>query len=273
MNIAIIGCGSVGEKRLHALGSHRLLYAVDKDIKRAQLLCQIRKQGHSATDWESVLASPELELVIIATTNDVLSKITAAALRNNKHVLVEKPAGRNLDDLKKAAEALRETDAFVKVGFNLRFHPALLKAKEIVSSGSIGNLMFIRGKYGHGGRLGYEKEWRLNRELAGGGALLDQGIHLIDLSRWIFQGEFDEAEGYAGTFFWDTELEDNGFVRLQTKKNQIGAMKNESKHQKSTKHSNICACVNRRTSPRGVFNQRANRKIKILRFVKRVGYF
>jgi len=221
MNIAIIGCGLIGEKRLSALGTHQLLFAVDKDINKAKRLCDIKKQGIPSENWVDVIKKPELDMVIVATTNDVLSEITIAALNNNKHVLVEKPAGRNPDDIKQAVEAAKKSKAFAKAGFNHRFHPALLKAKEIISAGGIGELMFIRGRYGHGGRKGYEKEWRFNKELSGGGELLDQGVHLIDLSRWMLNCEFNQISGHAGTYFWETELEDNGFLQLQTEKNQM----------------------------------------------------
>ena len=221
MNIAIIGCGLIGEKRLNALEKHNLLYAVDKDISRANRLCEIKKQGSPIVQWDEVLKNPELDMVVVAATNEMLSEITIAALTNNKHVLVEKPAGRNPADLKKAVEAAKKSEAFAKVGFNHRFHPALLKAKEIVTSGELGELMFIRGRYGHGGRVGYEKEWRFNAEMSGGGELLDQGVHLIDLSRWMFGNDFTSVSGYAGTYFWDIDLDDNGFMQLQTEKNQM----------------------------------------------------
>jgi len=221
MNISIIGCGLIGEKRMGTLGEHKLLFAVDKDINRAKRLCDIKKQGTPIVDWKDAISDAEVDMVIIATTNDILSKITIAALNNNKHVLVEKPACRNPEDIKQAIEAQKKTEAFTKVGFNHRFHPALLKAKEIISTDSIGELMFIRGRYGHGGRKGYEKEWRFNKDLSGGGELLDQGVHLIDLSRWLFNCDFSQISGYAGTYFWNTSLEDNGFLQLLTEKKQM----------------------------------------------------
>jgi len=221
MNIAIIGCGLIGEKRLYTLGEHKLLFAVDKDINRAKRLCDIKKQGTPIIDWKDAISATEVDMVIIATTNDMLSKITIAALDNNKHVLVEKPAGRNQDEIKQAIETQNKSKTFVKVGFNHRFHPALLKTKDILSSNCIGELMFIRGRYGHGGRLGYEKEWRFNKDLSGGGELLDQGVHLIDLSRWLFNCDFTQISGYAGTYFWNTPLEDNGFLQLLTERKQM----------------------------------------------------
>ena len=79
--------------------------------------------------------------------------------------------------------------------------------------------MFIRGRYGHGGRVGYDREWRADPAISGGGELLDQGVHLIDLARW-FLGEFTRVEGHAGTYYWDMPVDDNGFVSLRTATNQ-----------------------------------------------------
>jgi predicted dehydrogenase len=106
-----------------------------------------------------------------------------------------------------------------KVGYNHRFHPAVLKAREIVDRGELGQLMFIRGRYGHGGRPGYEREWRFERSLSGGGELIDQGSHLIDLAHW-FLGEFIGVQAALRTF-WNTEVEDNVFLTLSTADGRI----------------------------------------------------
>ncbi|MDR1914650.1 MAG: Gfo/Idh/MocA family oxidoreductase [Clostridiales bacterium] len=221
MNIAIVGCGLIGEKRLNTLSNHTLLYAVDKNIKRAERLRGLKNQGIVSENWENIIDDPTLDLVIAATTNNALTEITIAALKNNKHILVEKPAGRNSADLQQALEVAEHSTVFAKVGFNHRFHPAMLKAKDIITSNEIGEIMFIRGRYGHGGRLGYEKEWRFDKEFSGGGELIDQGVHLIDLSRWLMDAEFTHVSGYAGNYFWDTDLDDNGFLQLRTATNQI----------------------------------------------------
>ena len=216
MNIAIIGCGLIGEKRLKALKEQKLLYAVDPVIERAQRLCALKGEGRALTSLEDIVADRKLDMAVIAATNNHLAPLTAAFLRENKHVLVEKPAGKNPGDIRQTLEAAEKSSAFAKVGFNHRFHPAVLKAKEIIAAGGIGELMFIRGRYGHGGRLGYEKEWRFDQDIAGGGELLDQGIHLIDLSRWLMAEEFIHVSGHADRFFWDMELDDNGFMDLRT---------------------------------------------------------
>ena len=89
------------------------------------------------------------------------------------------------------------------------------------TQGAIGPLLYIRGRYGHGGRLGYEREWRADPAISGGGELLDQGVHLIDLARW-FLGDFVEVGGHAATYFWDMPVEDNGFLSLRTASGQVG---------------------------------------------------
>ena len=216
MNIAIVGCGLIGEKRLKALREHRLLYAIDPQIPRAERLCTLKGEGRALANWEDIVNDPALNLVIIAVTNNLLASMAAAFLRENKHILVEKPAGKNPADIRQALDAQAKSSAFAKVGFNHRYHPAMLKAKELVQSGVLGELMFIRGRYGHGGRLGYEKEWRFDREISGGGELLDQGVHLIDLSRWLIGEEFTQISGHADRFFWEMELDDNGFMDLRT---------------------------------------------------------
>ena len=131
----------------------------------------------------------DVDAVVVATTHDVLSPVALAAVDAGKHVLVEKPAARCARELEPVAAAAARTGAICKVGFNHRFHFAFRKAREIVDSGSLGPLFYVRGRYGHGGRLGYEKEWRMNPAISGGGELIDQGMHLIDLSRW-FLGRF-----------------------------------------------------------------------------------
>jgi len=149
-----------------------------------------------------------------------LAEITLKAIRAGKHVLVEKPAARNVEELVPVMDAVLGTGLKVHVGFNHRYHHSLRKAKEIVSSGELGELMFIRARYGHGARLGYDKEWRADPRLSGGGELIDQGPHLIDLSRW-FLGEFVKVEGFAHTYYWDMPVDDNGFMLLKTAKQQV----------------------------------------------------
>ena len=132
---------------------------------------------------------------------------------------MEKPAARKAEELEPLLELKRQHEVKVRVGFNHRYHRSLRKAKELFDSKVLGEMMFIRGRYGHGGRVGYDREWRSKPDLSGGGELIDQGPHMIDLSR-MFLGDFVEYQGYAHTYFWDMPVDDNGFMLLKTAKHQ-----------------------------------------------------
>jgi predicted dehydrogenase len=130
-------------------------------------------------------------------------------------VLLEKPGARCATELDPVATAAQSTGVLVRVGFNHRYHRAFRKAREILATGNLGSPMFVRARYGHGGRIGYEKEWRANAEISGGGEAIDQGVHLIDLARW-FLGDFVKVQGAAPTFYWNMPVEDNAFFLLHT---------------------------------------------------------
>ena len=217
--VGIIGCGLIGQKRAKALGTGRLVACADIDETRAKALA-----GNSGAkvfdDWRHLLALTEVDIVIIATLHNLLAEITLAAIKAGKHVLVEKPAARNPEELEPLMAAAERLGVKVHVGFNHRYHRAFRKARELFDAGALGELMFIRARYGHGGRIGYEKEWRAKPELCGGGELMDQGPHLIDLSRW-FLGDFTEVQGFAHTYYWDMPVDDNGFMLLKTAKKQV----------------------------------------------------
>jgi predicted dehydrogenase len=215
MRVGIVGCGLIGLKRARALGSARLVAAADTNPDRARQLAALFPGCEASQDWQAVVARPDVDMVLVATTNNSLAAVTLAAVQHGKHVLVEKPAARNATELAPVAAAARSAGVIAKVGFNHRFHPAFQKAREIFDSGILGPLLYIRGRYGHGGRIGYDREWRADPAIAGGGELLDQGVHLIDLSRW-FAGDFVDIDGRMDTFFWDMPVEDNGFLLLRT---------------------------------------------------------
>jgi predicted dehydrogenase len=219
LGVGIIGCGLIGQKRARALpAGDELIACADVSLDRAQALARPSGAG-AVTDWRILTADPNIDVVVIATPHDTLAEITLAAVNAGKHVLVEKPAARFASELEPILAARDNKGVQVHVGFNHRYHRSLRKAKELVSSGALGDLMFIRGRYGHGGRIGYEKEWRANPAISGGGELIDQGPHLIDLSRW-FLGEFTKVEGWVETYFWKMPVDDNGFMLLKTQNNQ-----------------------------------------------------
>jgi len=218
IGVAIIGCGLIGHKRAAALGRARLVICVDTVKSKAENLA--KKYGaESSSDWREALARADVKVVVVSTTNEALASVTKAAVKAGKAVLVEKPAARNVMEIDSVIKAARQTGALVRVGFNHRYHPALRRAHAIFKEGKLGELMFVRGRYGHGGRLGYEKEWRANPALSGGGELIDQGVHLIDLAQW-FLGYFTGVAGFVHTYYWKMPVEDNAFLTLRTLKGQ-----------------------------------------------------
>ena len=220
MNFAIVGCGLIGQKRMRALPpGHTLVAAADVNVDRARLLAGHFSGALATAEWREALELPSVDAVIVATTNNWLAPVTRAAVELGKHVLVEKPAARTTDELRSVRTAAESSGTYVQVGFNHRFHPSLQKARAILETGVLGPLMFIRGRYGHGGRIGYDREWRADPAISGGGELLDQGVHLIDLASW-FLGEFTVVEGHAKTYFWDMPVDDNAFLSLRTKSGQ-----------------------------------------------------
>ncbi len=218
--VGIIGCGLIGQKRANSLGTDvRLIACADINLKASEYLAQ-QHQAIAYSDWQKILEHPHINIVIIATPHASLAKIALLAIQSGKHVFIEKPAARTAQEILPLIKALHTHAVKVRVGFNHRYHPAIRQARNLFESGALGTLMFIRARYGHGGRLGYDKEWRANPALSGGGELIDQGAHLIDLSRW-FLGEFSEIEGFSHTYYWDMPVEDNSFMLLKTSQQQV----------------------------------------------------
>lgn len=241
LRVGLVGAGQVGSKRAAVVNEDpmaALIVVADVREKRAgEVAARWGAGGCRLTaDWQEVVGSSDLDAVIVSTVNKFLAPISIAALQSGKHVLCEKPMGRNLVEAQRMAKAAQSTGRLLKIGFNHRYYPGIRKAYELCAQGEIGPLFFVRCIYGHGGRPGYEKEWRGDPDLAGGGELLDQGVHVVDLCRW-FLGEFNEVIGYAATCFWELgylsipdshppcairhRLEDNAFVLLRTASGQV----------------------------------------------------
>ena len=217
--VAIVGCGLIGHKRARGLRNACVVCCCDSLEDRARALAAQCPAADATSDWERAVRRDDVNLVIVATTHDALAPVAAEAARHGKHVLIEKPGARRAAELDAVAEAAAKTGARVRVGFNHRYHRSFRKAREIFASGVLGEMMFVRARYGHGGRSGYSQEWRARPELSGGGELLDQGIHLIDLAR-SFLGDFTRVTGKLATYFWNMPVEDNAFLLLETERRQ-----------------------------------------------------
>lgn len=218
LKVGIVGAGLIGGKRACVIAATRgskLVAVADLDVARAKALAAEYGAEHT-NDWKKLVARKDVDAVVVAVPNAFAAQVVLAALKYGKHVLCEKPFGITSRESFVMLAAAKRAKKILKVGFNHRFHPAIWKAHELFERGVIGKVLFIRARYGHGGRLGMEKEWRFDKKISGGGELLDQGTHIVDLARW-FAGEFHEAYGVAETKFWRTNLDDNTFAILKNK--------------------------------------------------------
>lgn len=214
----------MGSRRAAVLfdAGERLIVVADVDLERASLLTD--STGARATaSWQDAIEA-DVDAVIIATPNKFAAPIAIAAAASGKHVLCEKPLGRNTAEAAAIVAAARSAGVTLKTGFNHRHHRAIERAHRLVRSGAVGEPCFLRCVYGHGGRPGYDKEWRGDADLAGGGELLDQGVHVVDLARW-FLGEFVEVSAMAATWVWNIgPLEDNGFLLMRTADGKVASV-------------------------------------------------
>lgn len=217
VGVGVIGCGLIGKRRAKQVVANdgsRLIAVTDTTAEAARATAA-ELGCNAAENWRALIAAPPVDAVIVSTPNAFLAEISIAALRAGKHVLLEKPMGRNIAEARRIADAAQQAERVVKVGFNHRYHPAIAEAHALFRAGEIGTFINARGRYGHGGRPGYEREWRGNPELAGGGELTDQGVHLLDLFHW-FAGEPVSVFGAIQRAIWPIEpLEDNGFAVLR----------------------------------------------------------
>jgi predicted dehydrogenase len=216
LNVGVVGCGLIGKRRARAAVMHartELRAVADRELEfatsAAESSCDV------TDDWRRVVERPDIDIVVVSTSNGVLAEIVTAALGAGKHVLMEKPMGRNLEEAERIFAAAEASGRVLHVGFNHRFHPAVRRAAGLVHSGAVGRLITIRARYGHGGRPGLEREWRSDPAQAGGGELIDQGVHLADLVQWI-GGVPETAFGVVQTAVWPIDpLEDNAYAVMR----------------------------------------------------------
>jgi predicted dehydrogenase len=218
-NVAVLGAGLQARRRIPPIAedkAFRVSRVVDRKEEKAQALATT-VGATASTDALAAATAPDVDVVLVLTYPDSHAALAIAAMRAGKDVLCEKPLTRTVDEAREAVAVARETGRVLKCGFNHRHHPALLEAHARFAKGAIGKAVFGRGRYGIGGRAGIETEWRSDPQIVGGGQLMDQGIHLVDLFRW-FLGDFAEATGMMSTNrFPIAPLEDNGFALLKSK--------------------------------------------------------
>jgi predicted dehydrogenase len=226
LRTAVIGCGLVGTRRAAETSLHsrtRLLLCIDTSHAPARATAE-RFGAAWSTDWHIAVEDERIDVIVICTPNAFAYDIAVAALERGKHVLVEKPMGCNLAQAQALAAIASRSPGRFKVGFNHRYHPAISAAYDLVRQDAIGELISMRVRYGHGGRPGYEREWRCDPNISGGGELIDQGTHVADLIAW-FAGMPQQAFAYLQTAVWPiAPVEDNAFALLRLENGAVASI-------------------------------------------------
>jgi predicted dehydrogenase len=165
-------------------------------------------------DPKQVLES-DVDLVFVCTPNNQIPALTIEALKRGKHVFCEKPPGRTLQDIANIREQeLKSPNLKLMFGFNHRYHPGIQRARKLIEAGKLGKLLYMRGVYGKSGGKKFHESWRNQKEISGGGILLDQGIHMLDLFCY-FAGDFPRVKSFTSAAYWNTEVEDNAYLILE----------------------------------------------------------
>lgn len=217
MNFAIIGLGSFGIKRAKAIkeSKHAKLNAIFdlnfETSKKASKELQV-----SVKNYKEILDDKDIEVVVICTPNKFHKQIIIDAIKSDKHVFCEKPLARNLKETEEIYEVAKQSNKIIQVGSNHRYFESVKYAKKLADQGVIGEILSFNGRIGHNGER-LKDSWFWNKDISGGGTLLDNGCHLLDLSRY-FMGKFEKGTGLISNSYWkNIEVEDTASCIFKTK--------------------------------------------------------
>ncbi len=227
LKVAIAGFGIVGKRRFQYINEHPSLQVTaiceqhffEKGIELPGINCY--------TNYKDLLDKEDLDIIFVCLTNNIAAEVTIAGLNKGLHVFCEKPPGMNVEEIQEVIKIeTHNRHLKLKYGFNHRYHESVKVALKLIQSGELGEIVNVRGIYGKSSIIPFSGGWRSKRELAGGGILLDQGIHMVDLMR-LFCGEFEEVKSFVSNDFWKHDVEDNAFAIMKDRKGRI-AMLNSS---------------------------------------------
>jgi predicted dehydrogenase len=231
LRAGIVGYGYMGEIRRRNIDDHPDLTLAG--IVDPRVTDPARVGARLFPTWEALIGDG-VDVLFVCTPNRYTPDATVYALEHGCHVFCEKPPGRCVADIVRIRDAERANpDLKLIFGFNHRHHPGITEAKAIVDSGALGRILYLRGAYGKSGGDGFEKGWRNDPEMGGGGILLDQGIHMLDLFRF-FCGDFEEVQGMTSTTYWDIPVEDNAFLIMRTASGQLATLHSSATSWKHT---------------------------------------
>lgn len=223
LKVGIAGYGVVGKRRRFYIDQHPLLatFAVcDQNYKEAGVMPDgVRYYPH----YTQLLKEP-LDVLFVSLPNYLAADVTIAGLEKGLHVFCEKPPGRDVEDVLRVMEAeKRHRGLVLKYGFNHRYHDSVREAIRIIKSGELGEIINLRGVYGKSKIIPFSGGWRAERRYAGGGILLDQGIHMVDLMR-LFCGEFVEVKSFVSNAYWKHDVEDNVYAIMKDERGRVAML-------------------------------------------------
>jgi predicted dehydrogenase len=225
LKVGIAGYGVVGQRRREVVDQH-------PDMKTVAVCDRVLEHEGAFDDgvryydrFEPLLEKEKLDVLIVCLTNDINPDATIAGLEKGLHVFCEKPPGRDLSDILRVIDCERNHPSLkLKYGFNHRYHDSVREALSIIQSGDLGAVVNMRGIYGKSQLITFgQTSWRTERDLAGGGVLLDQGIHMVDLLR-LFAGEFEDVHSFISNGFWGHEVEDNAYALMRAKSGTVAML-------------------------------------------------
>ncbi len=221
--VGIVGYGVVGKRRRHFIDAHPALETIAvSDVKFASESATV--DGVRAYHDHHRLLGEDLDALFVCVPNYIAPEITIAGIEKGLHVFCEKPPGRSVEDIEAVIAAERAHPATVlKYGFNHRYHDSVQEALRLIESGELGEVVNMEGVYGKSKVVPFEGGWRAERKYSGGGILLDQGIHMLDLMR-LFCGEFRDVRSFVTDDFWRHDVEDNAFAIMKDAKGRVASI-------------------------------------------------
>ena len=223
LKVGIAGYGVVGKRRRFFIDQHSSLHTVAVCDQKFEQPGTMPDGLRYYSNYKQLLKEP-LDVLFVSLPNYLAAEVTIAGLERGLHVFCEKPPGRDVEDVKKVMAAeKRSPGILLKYGFNHRYHDSVREALRIIKSGKLGEIINVRGVYGKSKIIPFTGQWRAERKYAGGGILLDQGIHMVDLMR-LFCGEFVEVKSYISNSYWKHDVEDNAYALLKDTQNRIAIL-------------------------------------------------
>lgn len=216
LRVGFAGYGVVGQLRhkyVNNVSSFTTVAVSDRKLENGNLL---EHKVKTFSHYEELL-NEDLDVLFVCLSNDVAADATIAGLNRGLHVFCEKPPGQNLNDIARVIECQKMHPKLkLKYGFNHRYHDSVVEAFQLVQAGNLGKVINMRGVYGKSAIINFASEWRTQRSISGGGILLDQGIHMVDLMR-LFGGEFEEVFSFISNDYWNHDVEDNAYAMMRTR--------------------------------------------------------